>query len=48
MYQFVVLMVKHMTMIVNDRRRKFLLVILTIVSDAGKSQLNVIILRNEF
>jgi hypothetical protein len=36
MYQFVVLMVKHMTMIVNDSRREFLLIIFPVVCDADK------------
>ena len=40
MYLFVVLMVKHMTMIVNDRRREFLLIILlTVVGDARKKSI---------
>ena len=39
-YQFVVLMVKHMTMIVNDRRREFVLIILlTVVGDTRKKKL---------
>jgi len=40
MYQFVVLMVTHMPMIVNDRRREFLLFHLTLVRDKWKKDNN--------
>jgi len=36
MYQFVVLMVKHMTMIVNDRRCEFIVIILTVARETIK------------